>query len=163
MQSLSCFRLQIIASSISKEFCYCKKTGPVLYAPTSSIEAYRKLGIDCYTLADNYITDAGGHCLILSRLFTMPIQIILAHVQIKRRYTCMYNIAETMYNATKINLHGALYTINIWYVGNWNPWRKYVIIYSLPIMEGRKIRYPSPQTRTRFHRMADSGADMILS
>ena len=38
----------------------CRKTGPIKVANTKSIEAYKKLGIDCCMLANNHVTD-GGH------------------------------------------------------------------------------------------------------
>ena len=38
----------------------CDKTGPSLYAPSSCIQALKSLGINCCTLANNHVTDAGA-------------------------------------------------------------------------------------------------------
>ena len=154
----------------------CEKTGPSLYAPTSVINAYKKLGINCCTLANNHITDAGEEGVrdTLSVLEDAGISNLGAGYlpEIKRylffsvgdRTICLYNVAETMYNIPTRNAPGAFL------------YDEYVVCRDLERLKGQsdyiiviyhggaeKFRYASPQTRHRFHRMVDSGADMILS
>lgn len=154
----------------------CEKTGPSLYAPTTVINAYKKLGINCCTLANNHITDAGGDGVrdTISVLNdagighlgagTLPDITRFLFFTVGDKTICLYNVAETMYNAPTEDSPGAFL------------YDEYVVCHDLERLKGQsdyliviyhggaeKFRYASPQTRQRFHRMVDSGANMILS
>ena len=155
----------------------CNKIGPVIVAPTNAIFAYQKLGIDCCTLANNHITD-GGHQGVLDTMTTLEkagIRCIGAgrnEYEIKRSTVYdlgeikvgLYNVCELMFNSPSSNKGGA------WLYDEYVVCRElselksqcdYVIVVYHGGVEG--FRYPSPETKKRFHRMADNGADVILS
>ena len=97
----------------------CEKTGPSLYAPTTVINAYKKLGINCCTLANNHITDAGGDGVrdTISVLNdagighlgagTLPDITRFLFFTVGDKTICLYNVAETMYNAPTEDSPGA--------------------------------------------------------
>ena len=155
----------------------CIKTGPIKVAPTNAIEAYKKLGIDYCMLANNHATD-GGHQGMIDTIRTLDnagIKYIGAgknkHEIVRsfvREVDCLkigfYNVSETMYNIpTKT-------TAGVWLYDEYtvcheleqlkNNCDYLVVIYHGGI---EKFQYPSPELRKRFHRMANSGADMILA
>ena len=153
------------------------KTGPEIYAPTCTLKAVKALGIDCCMLANNHITDA-GHQGAIDTLSTLDRAGILhlgagkdidsiVHYQVVKIGNMdigLYNVCETMYNQPTRRKAGA-YIYDEYVVckelEELKKWCDYLIV----IYHGgaEKFRYPSPQTRKRFHRMVDSGADMILS
>ncbi len=155
----------------------CEKTGPSVFAPTSTICGFKKLRIDCCTLANNHITDAGDQGVkdTIKTLVEEGIgflgagdnedRIIHYHffIVVDKRI-CLYNVAETMYNAPQKNKPGA-YLYDEYIVCNELKTLRKQCDYLIVIYHGgvEKYRYPSPQTRERFHRMVDSGANMILS
>lgn len=155
----------------------CEKTGPALSAPVSTIKAYKELGIDCCTLANNHITDAGAIGVIDTIKTLEDARIVYLgagknedtirhHVffMVGDRKICLYNVGETMYNEPSKTQPGAFL------------YDEYIVCKELEILKqesdylivvyhggAEKFRYPSPQTRRRFHRMVDCGANMILS
>ena len=76
----------------------------------------------------------------------------------------LYNVAETMYNAPGENKPGAFLFDELVVCHDLEELKKRVD-FIIVIYHGgtEKFRYPSPQTRRRFHRMVDSGANMVLS
>lgn len=155
----------------------CEKTGPVVTAPTKTIKAIKSLGIDCCMLANNHITDAGCQGVIdtLHTLNHSQIRHIGAgenslsikkhlFIQLGNSKICFYNVAETMYNAPTKKTPGA-HLYDEYIVCKELSSLKEQCDYLIVIYHGgaEKFRYPSPQTRKRFHRMVDSGANMILS
>ena len=155
----------------------CIKTGPVVTAPTSTVHTLCSMGIDCCTLANNHITD-GGYQGVLDTINTLNkvgIKNIGAgkdensihhyiNIHLKGINICLYNVCETMYNIPTNNNPGAfLYDeyIVCREIESLSKECDYLIV----IYHGgaEKYRFPSPQTRKRFHRMVDSGANMILS
>lgn len=155
----------------------CKKTGPVKIAPTSSAEAYKKLGIDVCLLANNHATD-GGHQGMIDTMHTLD-GLGIKHIgagknknEIVRFYTQevgglnigFYNVSETMYNKPTEMTAGA------WLYDEYVVCRELEQVkkqcdYLVVLYHGgiEKFHYPSPEMRKRFHRMADCGADMILA
>lgn len=155
----------------------CEKTGPVISAPSSTVRTFCDLGIDLCMLANNHITDA-CHQGVKDTLETLDANglkhigaglsandiVRSAVVDIKGRKVGFYNVAETMYNAPSVDKGGA------WLYDEYLVCRELaslkekceclIVIYHGGI---EKFRYPSPETRKRFHRMADSGADIIIS
>lgn len=155
----------------------CEKTGPVIYAPTATVRTVKDLGIDCCTLANNHITDAGSQG-VRDTMDTLDREGI-AHLGAGRdaeslqksiifplggRRIGLYNVAETMYNEPGIDKPGA-HLYDEYRVCKELADLKATCDYLIVVYHGgaEKYRYPSPQTRQRFHRMVDSGADMVLS
>lgn len=154
-----------------------KKTGPVKIAPTSTLEAYKKLGIDCCLLANNHATD-GGHQGMLDTMRILD-EAGIKHIgagknenEIVRFFVQelggvrlgFYNVSETMYNKPTKDSAGA------WLYDEYIVCReleqcKKQCDYLIVIYHGgiEKFPYPSPETRKRFYRMVDNGADVILS
>lgn len=155
----------------------CEKTGPAYIAPTSTINAFKKLGIDCCTLANNHVTD-GGHSGVLETMRTLDdygIQHLGAGENIKsiRKYHTfevgshkigIYNVAETMYNAATETKAGA-HIYDEYLVCKEIQGCKTFCDYLIVIYHGgiEKFRYPSPELKKRFYRMADCGADIVIS
>lgn len=153
------------------------KTGPVVKAPTSTINGVKALGIDCCMLANNHITDA-GHQGVVDTIVTLDGAKIpylgagvnmeeIQHsrlVEINGYKVGLYNVAETMYNEPTKSTGGA-WLYDEYVVCKEIERLKKECDYLIVIYHGgaEKFRYPSPQTRKRFHRMVDSGANMILS
>ena len=170
------YRVCNLEGALTDKPGYCEKTGPSLYAPTSAINAYKKLEINCCTLANNHITDAGGEGVkdTISVLEEAGICYIGAGSlpSIRRHHSftvegktiCLYNVAETMYNAPTEDTPGA-FLYDEYVVCHDLERLKDLSDYIIVIYHGgaEKFRYASPQTRKRFHRMVDSGANMILS
>lgn len=154
-----------------------RKTGPVITAPTQAVTAYKALGIDYCMLANNHVTDGGTqgvketietldkagihHIGAGMNATALPHHVILP---MDGKRVCIYNVCETMYNKPSANHAGAwLYD-------------EYLVCKELERLKGEcdhivviyhggieKVQFPSPETRKRFHRMADSGADIVLS
>lgn len=154
-----------------------KKTGPVVTAPIEAVTAYKTLGIDCCMLANNHITDGctQGVADTLKTLSDAGIQHIgtgMNETSIRHYLTitldgekvCFYNVSETMYNIPTSREAGA------WLYDEYIVCKELEILkkkcdYIIVIYHGgiEHFPYPSPEMKKRFHRMADSGADIILS
>lgn len=155
----------------------CIKTGPIKEAPTTAIEAYKKLGVDYCMLANNHVTD-GGHQGMIDTMKTLD-EVGINYIgagknenEIVRSFIKevggvkigFYNVSETMYNKPTKDKAGA-WLYDEYVVCKELEQLKKECDYLIVIYHGgiEKFQYPSPGTRKRFHRMADSGADMILS
>ena len=179
--------LQLFAESV---YCICnlegaltdnpdaiKKTGPVKLSPTSAIEAYKKIGIDCCMLANNHATD-GGHNGMMETMQALDNagikhigagknenEIVRSFVQEVGGMTIgFYNVSERMYNKPTKNTAGA-WLYDEYVVCKDIEELKQKCDYLVVVYHGgiEKFPYPSPETKKRFHRMADCGADMILA
>lgn len=155
----------------------CRKTGPVKVAATSAVEAYKKLGIDLCFLANNHVTD-GGHQGMIDTMRTLD-NAGIKHIGAGRNQNEIvrlviqkvgginigfYNVSETMYNKPTND------TAGVWLYDEYVVCRELEQLkkqcdYLVMLYHGgiEKFPYPSPETRKRFHRMADCGADMILA
>ena len=155
----------------------CEKTGPSVYAPTSVINGFLKLGMDCCALANNHVTDAGDQGVIdtIDMLDRAGIRHLGAGTssdaicrfitfEVGNKRFGLYNVAETMYNEPSPQKPGA-FLYDEYLVCRELENYKAACDYLIVIYHGgsEKYRYPSPQTRKRFHRMVDCGANMILS
>ena len=155
----------------------CEKTGPIITAPTSVVNAYKALGIDYCMLANNHITDGGSKGVVstLNTLKEVGIKSIGAglnctsiphHVtlSIGDKRVCIYNVCERMYNKPTLQKAGC-WIYDEYIVCKELEQLKIECDYLIVIYHGgiEKFRYPSRETRKRFHRMADSGADVVLS
>ena len=155
----------------------CKKTGPVITASTKAVNAYKALGIDFCMLANNHITD-GGTQGVKDTIVTLDdagIRYIGAGINendiphfmtinLNGHKVCIYNVSERMYNTPSANEAGA-WIYDEFIVCNELEELKKEHDYIIVIYHGgiEKFRYPSPETKKRFHRMADSGASIVLS
>ena len=135
------------------------------------------MNIDCCTLANNHITDAGDVGVIDTIKTLDDADVVhlgagensesICHYvffHVGEKSICLYNVGETMYNEPSKTKPGAyLYD-------------EYIVCRELEILKkecdllivvyhggAEKFRYPSPKQKKRFHRMVDSGADVILS
>ena len=155
----------------------CSKIGPVLVSPTKVISSYKKLGIDCCMLANNHITD-GGHQGVLDTLRVLEKEEIgylgAGPNENEIRRSCiyelggtkigLYNVCERMFNKPTPSSGGA------WLYDEYIVCREIAELksrcdYLIVVYHGgiEQFRFPSRENRKRFHRMADNGADMILS
>lgn len=155
----------------------CKKTGPVKVAPTSAIEAYKQLGIDCCLLANNHATD-GGHQGMIDTMRTLD-NAGIKHIGAGKnqneivRFVIQkvgginigfYNVSETMYNKPTKETAGA-WLYDEYVVCRELEQLKKQCDYLVVLYHGgiEKFHYPSPEMKKRFHRMADCGVNMILA
>ena len=154
-----------------------EKTGPSIKAPVSTINAVRKLGIDyatlgnthsmdygrqgyldtCKTLSDNGIGyfgwgDAAASVKSYEELYVKGVRITL------------YNVTERFDNAPGEDHPGVNLYDEYRVCGELRELKKrydYLIVFYHGGIEG--THYNSERMRTRFHRMADNGADIIIS
>lgn len=155
----------------------CIKTGPVKTAPTGSVNAYKALGIDYCLLANNHVTD-GGHQGVLDTMHTLTTAGIgyigagASSEGIDRSFIRdvggmrigFYNVSETMYNRPTKDTAG-VWLYDEYIVCGELEKMKAECDYLIVVYHGgiEKFRFPSPETRKRFHRMVDNGADMIVA
>lgn len=171
------YRICNLEGALTDSLERCEKTGPVITAPTNALELYKKLGIDCCMLANNHITDA-GHQGVIDTMSILDqanishigagenVDSIVHHsiIQIDKKSIGLYNVCETMYNQPTKTQAGA-YIYDEYIVCKELESLKQKCDYLIVIYHGgiEKYRYPSPEMRKRFQRMADNGADIILS
>ncbi len=171
------FRICNLEGALTDGDSIGEKTGPVVKAPTSTLNGVKALGINCCTLANNHITDAGHQGIIdtISILDSLGIRYLGAGInvdsiqhsilfEINGYKIGIYNVGETMYNEPSSTYGGA------WLYDEYVVCKELELLrqeceYLIVIYHGgtEKFRYPSPKTRKRFYRMVDSGANMILS
>lgn len=155
----------------------CDKTGPVICSPTAALKAYKKMGIDYCMLANNHITDAGqqGVADTMQALDDAGIRHLgvglnetsIQHYDIQTlagKKICLYNVCERMYNKPASKKAGT-WLYDEYIVCREMEQLKKDCDYLIVIYHGgiEKFRYPSPEIKKRFHRMADSGADVVIS
>lgn len=152
------------------------KIGPVIKAGKDTVRGIKALGVKAVALANNHITDymQEGVTDTLKVLEDNGIQYVGAgldehhittHLSISgERKICIYNVSETFFNAPTstsagVNLYDEYRVCNE--LRDLKKQHDYVIV----IYHGgaEYFPYPTPQTRQRFHRMVDSGADFITA
>lgn len=171
------YRICNLEGALTDQPGKCEKTGAALFASTSTIRAYKELGIDCCTLANNHITDAGDRGVVDTMRVLDENNIChlgagynfndIKHFitfEVGQKKVGLYNVAETMYNEPTISTPGA-YLYDEYIVCKEIESYRQQCDYLIVVYHGgaEKFRYSSPQTKKRFHRMVDSGANMILS
>ena len=171
------FRVCNLEGALTDHHDKCRKTGPVKVATTSAVAAYKKLGIDLCLLANNHATD-GGHQGMVDTMRILD-NVGIKHIGAGKnqneivRFIAQevgglnigfYNVSETMYNKPTNNTAGA-WLYDEYVVCRELEQLKKQCDYLVVLYHGgiEKFNYPSPETRKRFHRMADCGADMILA
>lgn len=156
-----------------------QKDGPGIKAPMETIVGIKALGLSAVALANNHITDyrqqgckdtiqvveqATIKHLGLVTLDKSSSNAKSLSLEIKGKRICIYNVSETFFNQPTQECYGAnLY--DEWIVCNEIKELKQTHDYLIVIYHGgaEYLPYPTPQTRTRFHRMADCGADFITA
>lgn len=171
------YRICNLEGALSDSSERCQKTGPVITAPTATVNAYKALGIDYCMLANNHITDGGtqGVADTMNTLEAAGIRHIGAGMNehsiphhtilsFNGKKVCIYNVCEQMYNKPTATEAGA-WLYDEYVVCKELETLKKECDYIVVIYHGgiEKFQFPSPETKKRFHRMADSGADIILS
>lgn len=153
------------------------KIGPVIKAEKEAVNGLKALGVKAVAMANNHVTDYG----IQGILDTFEILDVhgIGHVGAGRnihdinthlsfgdggRSFCIYNVSEAFFNVPDennpgVNLYDEYVVCNE--IRDLKKQHDYVIV----IYHGgaEYFQYPTPQTRRRFHRMADSGADLITA
>lgn len=153
------------------------KCGPSLKAPPETIRAIKGIGLDYVTLANNHITDYGvqGYKDTVKTLEESGIgyfgagsnvDSIQSHIRlsIKEKTFVFYAVSETVFNIPDETSPGVnLY--DEYRVCNELKELKTQCDYLIVLYHGgaEYYRYPTPWVRQRFHRMADNGADIIIS
>lgn len=154
-----------------------EKAGPVIKAPKTCVHGLKALGIKAFSLANNHITDYGqtgyedtinalencgiqhvGSGTIIKGVKT-NIQILLGTIRV-----CIYAVSEKFFNSPEKYTIGAnLY--DEYLVCNEIKRLRTMCDYLIVMYHGgaEYLQYPTPRVRTRCHRMADSGADFIVT
>ncbi len=171
------YRICNLEGAITEGNDNCEKTGPVISAPISVVNTYKSLGIDYCMLANNHITDAGHQGVIdtMHALDEAGIKYIGAgmnensiphyeKISLNAKAIYIYNVSERMYNKPTVNKAG-VWLYDEYVVCKELEYLKTQCDFLIVIYHGgiEKFRYPSPEIKKRFHRMADSGANLILS
>ena len=155
-----------------------EKTGPTVKAPTATLRALSELGLRAATLANTHTMDFGkvGHNEMRAALERYRIEgfgtgdsadDIKTHValEIKGKRIVLYTVTELFpFNTPKKNRHGA------------NGYDEYAVCRELSELKkgcdflavlyhggAEMTRFNTKTVRRRFHRMADNGADVIIS
>ena len=154
-----------------------EKIGPNIKAPTDTIHAIKKLGIDYATLGNTHSMDYGvqGFYDTCKTLTENEIGYFgwgenesavksCAVIEHNGRRIVLYNTTEQFENAPTpdrpgVNLYDEYRVCNE--IRKLKESCDYLIVFYHGGIEG--THYNSKKMRTRFHRMADSGADVIVS
>ena len=153
------------------------KDGPTIRAPKDCVAAIVDLGVNCVSLANNHATDYGAIGLkdtygVLEKskisFFGAGLneESISTHhtILVKGKRITFYGVSETIENVPSKNSPG----VNIYdeyRVCNELKSLKDNCDFLIVLYHGgiENIHYNTPSIRTRFHRMADNGADIIIS
>ena len=153
------------------------KIGPVIKAGKKTIRGIKALGVKAVAMANNHVTDYMQQGIIDTFMTLdengiqyvgagLDSQHISTHLSIEGggKRICIYNVSETFFNAPTstsagVNLYDEYRVCNE--LRDLKKEHDYIIV----IYHGgaEYFPYPTPQTRQRFHRMVDSGADLITA
>lgn len=153
------------------------KLGPCIKAHPDCVETYRKLGVTHVALANNHVTDFNteGFLHTEKAVRECGLKYIGAgpdvnHIQkyaieeVGGKCICFYNVAETMFNIPTETTAGVHLYDEYLVCKELEKLRErcdyIVVIYHGGI---EYFPYPSPELKKRFHRMADSGANVVLA
>lgn len=154
-----------------------EKIGPAIKAPKDCIKGLKALGVKAVALANNHITDYGqkGFIDTLKVLNEEGIDYVGAGINVEsiKKFTivdvgknkvCFYNVSEIFFNIPDEKLAGA-HIYDEYIVCNEIRGLKEKCDYIIVIYHGgaEYLQYPTPLVRKRCHRMADSGADIIIT
>ena len=156
-----------------------QKDGPSIKAPMETIAGIKKLGLTAVALANNHITDYQNQGCIdtfhtLEKAGIKYVGLVTSDkaqsdgkflsIEIKGKRICIYNVSETFFNQPFKDCYGA-HLYDEWIVCNeiMNLKKEHDFLVVLYHGGAEYLPYPTPQTRTRFLRMAECGADFITS
>ena len=154
-----------------------EKAGPVVKAPKACVKGFQDLGISALALANNHVTDYGqrGYEDTIDALNKAGIKHVGSGINIKEvsshmmvdlgeRRICIYNVSEQFFNTPGKSSPGA------------NLYDEYLVCneikdlrqncdYLIVLYHGgaEYFQYPTPKVRQRCHRMADCGANLIVT
>lgn len=155
------------------------KDGPGIKTPKATIAGIKNLGISALALANNHITDflqqgIDDTCEVLTQAGIQYLGIVSKEVNLNgNKYlsvvlggwkVCFYNVSETFFNRPTNDCDGAN-VYDEWIVLNEIKDLRQRHDFLIVIYHGgaEYLPYPTPQTRTRFLRMAECGADFITA
>ncbi len=154
-----------------------EKIGPSIKAPVSSIKAIKKLGIDYVSLGNTHSMDYGKQgyldtCQVLSENgigyfgWGDNSSSVKCYTEIEKdgRKIVLYNTAEQFENAPRDDYPGVNLYDEYRVCGEIKELKKqcdFLIVLYHGGIEG--THYNSEKMRRRFHRMADNGADVVIS
>lgn len=181
---LKLFDLRIIELFLKADFSICnlegvltdccvpiKKAGPNIRANGECINAFSKLNLSCASIANNHIADFG------KRGFDDTIRLLsennIDYLGTKEKHIKTFNIcgkkisfytvSETMFNTLRqgvdINLYDEFFVCQE--INHLKSQVDYLVVLYHGGMEF--FEYVTPELKKRFHRMADSGADVVLA
>jgi len=153
------------------------KDGPNIRASKECVAAFSGLGVNCVSLANNHATDFGLDGLkdtfnVLSKAGIAffgagenePAIVSYHTIKLKGKRITFYGVSETIENAPAQTLPGV------------NIYDEYRVCQELRLLKSKcdllivlyhggieNIHFNTPSIRKRFHRMADNGADIIIS
>ena len=174
------FSIANLEGPLTDSECPQKKAGPAIKAPTKTVTGIKNLGLSAVALANNHVTDYlqqgvedTVRVLELSEIKHVGIVAGGGNLSGGKKYlsldekgkkVCIYNVSETFFNQPDQDGLGAN-TYDEWIVCNEIKELKKSHDFLIVIYHGgaEYLPYPSPQTKTRFHRMADCGADFITA
>jgi Putative enzyme of poly-gamma-glutamate biosynthesis (capsule formation) len=153
------------------------KIGPVVTAETDTLNAIKALGVDAVTIGNTHIMDGGkngyreyiealekygiDHFGSGTDLSHMKNYILIDKNSVK---VILYNVTEYFFNGVTVNSPGAnIYdeTPVLEELRKLKEKCDYLVVLYHGGLES--TFYNSPVIRTRFHRMADAGADILIS
>lgn len=154
-----------------------EKAGPVIKAPKACIQGIRALGVKAVALANNHVTDYGqqGYEDTIDVLDGVGIkhvgsgrgkEDVTSHLlfTLGTKRICIYNVSERFFNVPEKNLAGA-HLYDEYLVCNEIKELRKACDYLIVMYHGgaEYFQYPTPIVRRRCHRMADCGADFIVT
>ncbi len=174
------FSIANLEGALTESTVAQQKEGPNIKAPKATIIGIKNLGLTTVALANNHITDylqqgiddtlttlreAGiSHVGTAPRKGSPTPPDSYLSIIINDKKICIYNVSETLFNRPTKEMAGA-HVYDEWIVLNEIKALKQQHDFLIVIYHGgaEYLPYPTPQTRTRFHRMADCGADFITA
>lgn len=154
-----------------------EKVGPTIKAPKACVKGLKVLGVKAVALANNHITDYGnkGFFDTIEVLKEEGIDYVGAGknkedikkyiiLKLGKIIACIYNVSEKFFNLPGEFSAGA-HIYDEYIVCNEIRELKKKCNYIIVIYHGgaEYLQYPTPLVRKRCHRMADSGADVIIT
>lgn len=171
------FSICNLEGALTESIAAIKKVDPKIRASRKSIDVIKRLGVSCVTLANNHIVDYGkqGYLDTCETLEKAGINFLGAGedinsiseyitIQAGEKKVVIYAVAETMFNVPTEDFPGV------------NLYDEYRVCKMIEELKGRCdclivlyhggtefFWYGTELLRRRFHRMADSGADIIIA
>lgn len=171
------FRICNLEGALTNSDTKIPKCGPSIKAPPETILSIKKLGIDYLDMANNHITDFG------STGFEETCRTLEAHqigyfgagandrsiqtfirISVGGKTVIFYAVGETVFNLPS-STEAGINLYDEYRVCNELKELKRQCDYLIVLYHGgvEYYRFPTPWIKSRFHRMADCGADMVIA